>query len=348
MKKSIVRKLLPILLCLSLLVCFAACRQTGASSAPSGTQNSTPASSSGPFHIGLIQYMEHPSLDTIREAFLDRLEEWGYDDAKVTVDYQNASGDMSNVNTICQKFVGDQVDMIVAIATPAAQVAAAAAENTDIPVVFAAVSNAKEDLGIADPEHPEGNVTGTSDLVPVTAAVDLALRVDPDLKTFGLLYSSGESNAVANAQEAKAYLESKNIEVIEGTVSNTSEIQQVATSLCEKADAIFSSTDNAIAQNIAVVTEATRKAKVPWYVGADSMVQDGGLAAIGIDYTELGHMNADMAVEILEGKPVSEVPVFTFETYDTYVNEDTLAALGVELPQDVLDSAVFLSDGGQS
>lgn len=338
------KKILCAVLSLALTACMLAGCSNGTTSSvvskPSGSSQAS-KTSDAPYKIGLIQYVEHPSLDTIRESFMSRLEEWGYDETKVQIDYQNASGDTANVNTICQKFVGDKVDMIVAIATPAAQVAVSTTQDTDIKVLFAAVNNPADDLGIKTPEKPEGNVTGTSDRIPVNSTVDLALKVDPDLKAFGLLYNSGESNSVAAAEEAKKYCEEKGLEVVEGTVSNTSEIQQVATDLCTKVDAIFTSTDNSIASSIGVVTEATRKAKVPWYVGADSMVQDGALAAIGIDYTELGYKNADMAVQIIEGKSVAEVPVFFFETYSTYINQTTLDAVGVTFPEDVLQTASF-------
>lgn len=338
------KKLLSIALALALTMClFSGCTNEEVSSQvlsnlSSGEQDSE---SGAPYKIGLIQYMEHASLDTIREAFMSRLEEWGYDESKVEIDYQNAGGEAANINTICQKFVGDKVDMIVAIATPAAQVAVSATQDTDIKVLFAAVNDPVADLGIKNPESPEGNVTGTSDRIPVTSTVDLAIQVDSELKTLGLLYNSGESNSVAAAQSAKAYCEENGIEVVEGTVSNSSEIQQVATDLCTKVDAIFTSTDNSIATSIAVVTEATRSAKVPWYVGADSMVQDGALAAIGIDYIELGNKNADMAAEIIAGKEISEIPVFFFEEYQTYVNQTTLEAVGVTLPDQVLESANF-------
>lgn len=344
------KKILLSVLSLLLVTCLlAGCGGPGGgSSNVSGESSQASQTPEEPYKIGLIQYMEHPSLDTIREAFMSRLEEWGYDETKVDVDYQNASGDSATVNSICQKFVGDKVDMIVAIATPAAQGAVAATEGTDIKVLFAAVNNPTEDLGIKSPEKPEGNVTGTSDMIPVTSTIDLALKVNPDLKNFGLLYNSGESNSVNAAEQAKAYCETKGITVVEGTVSNSSEIQQTVTSLCSKVDAIFTSTDNSVASAMGVVTEATRGSKIPFYVGADSMVKDGALAAIGIDYTELGQKNADMAVELIAGKSVSEVPVFFFETYQTYLNQTTLDAVGVTFPEDVMQSAIFFSDGGSS
>lgn len=343
MKKTTFKKATIFLLCAALfLTLLAGCK--------SGENNSSAAQSSalvsetstgGVYKIGLIQYVEHPSLDTIREAFLGRLEEWGYDETKVSIDYQNASGDTANMNSICQKFVGDKVDMIVAIATPAAQVAVSSTANTEIKVLFAAVNDPAKDLGIKNMDAPEGNVTGTSDVIPVTSTIDLALQVNPELKTFGLLYNSGESNSVASAAAAKAYCQEKGIEVLEGTVSNSSEIQQVATNLAGQVQAMFTSTDNTIAASLPIVAEVAKTAKIPYYVGADSMVQDGALCAIGIDYTELGAKNADMAVTIIEGKTIAETPVAFFENYQTYVNQTTLDAVGIKLPEDVLKNAVF-------
>lgn len=347
MKKTKLQKFTALFLSVFLLAgALSACGSgENGSSAPvsSGAAVSGEVSQAEPFKIGLVQFIEHPSLDTIRESFMARIEEWGYDESKIVIDYQNGNADTANLNSICQKFVGDKVDMIVAIATPAAQIALSAAEGTDIKVVFAAVNNPAKDLGIQKPDAPEGNITGTSDQIPVSSTIDLALQVNPELETLGLLYNSGESNSVDAVEAAKAYCAEKGLEVVEGTVSNTSEIQQVATDLCTKVDAIFTSTDNSIASNLPVVAEAAKTAKIPFYVGADSMVKDGALAAIGIDYTKLGAETADQAIEILEGRPVSEVPVKFFTTYDTYINQTTLDALGLTFPEDLLSSAIFFN-----
>ncbi|WP_099205025.1 ABC transporter substrate-binding protein [Scatolibacter rhodanostii] len=342
MKKFQVKKMLSLILSVLMLTALlASCKSDGGESSTSSDVASTSSSEAPkPLKIGLVQFTEHASLDTIRESFLARIDEWGYDETKISIDYQNGSGDTANLNSICQKFVGDGVDVIVAIATPAAQIAVSAVEGTDIKVVFAAVNNPVDSLGIKTPEKPEGNITGTSDRIPVSSTIDLALKVNPELKTFGLLYNSGETNSVDAVEAAKAYCAEKEIAVVEGTVSNTSEIQQVATNLATQVDAIFTSTDNSIAQNMPVVVEAANAAKVPFYVGADSMVKDGALAAIGIDYSKLGAETADQAIEILEGKPVSEVPVKFFETYDTYINQTTLKTLGIEFPEDILSSAI--------
>ncbi len=348
------KKILCAVFCLALALClFGGCTngKTSSSSVPvsSASVSSDPVSAEeGPYKIGLIQYTENPSLDTIREAFMSRLEEYGYDESKVTVDYQNAEGDAAKIDTICRKFVSDKVDMIAAIATPAAQAAVSAAEGTDIKVLFAAVNDPATDLGIKNDKNPEGNVTGTSDRIPVTSIIDLALKADPQLETFGMLYTSSESNSANAAGEAREYCESKGITVIDGSISNTSELQQAAADLCGKADAVFTAADNTIASSVTVVANAAREAKIPWYVGTDSMVQDGALAAIGVDYTELGYQNADMAVELMEGRAVSEVPVYYFETYSTYINQDTLDTVGVTFPEDVLSTANIFTDIGNA
>lgn len=340
------KRLTAIVLVLALFA-LAGCSGGGNSSANNSSSSSLSAAENAStgevYKIGLVQYVEHTSLDMIREAFLSRLDEWGYDETKVSVDYKNASGDTSTLNTICQQFVGDEVDMIVAIATPAAQTAISATEGTDIKVVFSAVNNPESDLGIANTDASEGNVTGTSDRIPVAKNIDLALSVNPNMKTLGLLYNSGESNSVAAVEEAKAYCAEIGISVEEGAVSNTSEIQQVATDLCTKVDAIFTSTDNSVASAMAVVAESTRSAKIPYYVGADSMVMDGALASYGIDYNDLGAKNADMVVEIIEGKAISEVPVYFYEEYELYINQTTLDAVGVTFPEEAAASATFFN-----
>lgn len=337
------------LLCALLAAAMGALLFTGCSKKEE-TPSSLPSSSQvsqapeEPYKIGLIQYMENPFLDTIREAFIARLEEWGYDETKVNIDYQNAGGDSGNANAICKKFVEDKVDMIAAIATPAAQAAVSSVKDTQIKVLFAAVSDPGKDLNLQNAQAPEGNVTGTSHQVPVAATLDLALKADPKLKTLGLLYDPGESGSVAAVEAARKYGEEKGVAVVESTVSDIGGLQQAATDLCAKADAVFTPIDNTVASSTAVVAEAARKAKTPWYAGTDSMVRDGALAAIGMDYTEMGNKNADMAVQLIEGKAVSQVPVFSFESSQTYINQNTVDALGITLPGEVTESAVFFTD----
>lgn len=288
--------------------------------------------------IGIVQIVEHPSLNTIRESFIAHLAENGYVDGKnIRIDYQNAQNEQTNLNTICQKFKSDKKDLVVAIATPSAM--AAAGVLTDIPVLFSACTDPVGSGLVTSLEKPGGNVTGTSDAVSASKIMELAKRITPGIKTIGALYNSSESNSIAVINELKEYAAENGMEVIEGTVTNTSEVQQVTQSLASKVDAIFSPIDNTIAAAMPIVSQVAENAKVPVYVGADSMVADGGLATYGINYIELGKETADMAIEILSGGNPGEMPVRTISEVEIYVNKKTADAIGITLPEDVLSEA---------
>ena len=329
------KKIFAAILALSLLLtaCSGASSSAPAPSsqpeAASSSQEAPSASSGETLKIGLVQMMEHPSLDEIREAFLAELKAQGYDDSKVVIDYQNGQGDMGTLNTIAQKFVGDGVDMIVAIATPAAQAAAAATDST--PIIFSAVTDPVDAGLVSDLEAPDRNLTGTSDAIPVDRIFALADELTPGIKTYGLLYNNGESNSVSVIRDVKVALNAAGIAFEEATVINSSEVTTAAQSLVGKVDAIFSPIDNTVAYAMPNLAQIAIEAKLPVYVAADSMVNDGGLATVGVNYTQLGKQTAQMAAEVLSGKPVSEVPVQVLSEYSTVVNPDTPAAIGVDV-----------------
>ena len=327
------KKIFAAILALSLLLTACSGASSSAPSsqpkAASSSQEAPSASSKETLKIGLVQMMEHPSLDEIREAFLAELKAQGYDDSKVVIDYQNGQGDMGTLNTIAQKFVGDGVDMIVAIATPAAQAAAAATDST--PIIFSAVTDPVDAGLVSDLEAPDRNLTGTSDAIPVDRIFALADELTPGIKTYGLLYNNGESNSVSVIRDVKDALSAAGIAFEEATVINSSEVTTAAQSLVGKVDAIFSPIDNTVAYAMPNLAQIAIEAKLPVYVAADSMVNDGGLATVGVNYTQLGKQTAQMAAEVLSGKPVSEVPVQVLSEYATVVNPDTAAAIGVEV-----------------
>ncbi len=256
------------------------------------------------------------------------------------IDYQNAQSDQSNLNSICQKFAGDGKDLIVAIATPTAISAAAAAP--DIPLVFSAVTDPVAAKLVENPDAPEGNITGTSDAIPVDQVFELMNQLTPGVETVGLVYNLGEVNSVAVIEQAKTYLDSKGIGYVEATVTNTSEVQQAAQSLVGKCQAFYTPIDNTVATAMPVYAEVAKQAGLPIYTGADSMVIDGGFATVGIDYTLLGKQTAAMAVKVLEGTPISEIPVETLSNFATVVNTTTAEAIGVTLPGDLLSSAIVV------
>lgn len=277
--------------------------------------------------VGIIQFVEHPSLNEIRESFTAELAVLGYDESKIEIIYQNGQGDFSNLNSISQKLVGDGVDMIVAIATPAAQAAAAA--TTDIPILFSAVTDPVAAGLVADMNAPGGNITGTSDAIPVGPIFELAGRLTPDAKKFGFIYNSGEVNSISVIAQAKEYCDANGLTYSEGTVTNSSEVQQAALQLLSECDALFAPIDNTVASAMPNLSELAIEQKKPVYVAADSMVNDGGLATVGINYTNLGKETAAMAKEILDGKKPGELPVRVLDNFAEVINDNTLAALGL-------------------
>ncbi len=287
---------------------------------------------SGKYRIGIVQPMEHLSLNTIRESIVERLEELGLSD-KVEIIYKNGQGDASNLNTIVQQLVTDKVDMLVPIGTGATQTCAAA--TAEIPIVFAAVSYPVNAGLVTDLAVTDKNITGVSDPVAIEDILSLAMTLTPDVKTFGFIYNSSEPNSVANMDMAKAYCDANGISYVEGNVTNTNEVQQVAQSVLGKADAIFVPNDNTVATAMPVLAAEGIAAKKPVYVGADSMVADGGLATVGIDYTVLGRQVADMIARIMDGKTIAENPIELINEYAKMVNSDTAEAIGVTVPDSV-------------
>lgn len=288
--------------------------------------------------VGIIQLMEHPSLDTIRQSIIAGLEEEGFVDGEnIVIDYQNGQNDMSTMKNIAQKFVGDEVDVIVAIATPAAQ--AALSETTDIPIVFAAITDPVDAELVDTLETPGGNVTGTSDEVSAEQIMSLAKEITPGFKTIGALYNIGEDNSVSVVAGLKDFAAKNGYKVVESTVTNTSEVQQAAQYLADKVDVVFSPIDNTVASSMAVVTDIFNNAKIPYYVSADSMVADGGLATYGIDYEVLGKETSVMIADILEGADPATMAVKKMSDMSVYVNTDTAMAIGVDVPTAVLDKA---------
>lgn len=277
--------------------------------------------------IGIVQYVEHPSLDTIRESTIAALAEAGYVEGQnISIVYQNAQADQSNLNSIASKFVGDDVDLIIAIATPAAQAMAAA--TSDIPIVFSAVTDPMSAKLVDSLESPSGNVTGTSDAIPVDQMFELCKQLTPDVKTFGFLYTASEVNSQSVIAEAKTLAADYGFEFVESTITNSSELQQAAEILASKVDAIYTPIDNGIASAMPVLSEVAKTAGIPLYVGADSMVADGGYATVGINYEDLGSKTAEMVADILGGKAIKDVPVATLDHFYKVINETTANAIG--------------------
>ena len=285
--------------------------------------------------IGIIQLVEHPALDKACKGFVDALAEAGYVDGKnISIDMHNAQGDQGNCVTIANKLVNDKDDLIFAIATPAAQAVANLTKN--IPILISAVTDPESAKLVKSNEKPETNVTGTSDLTPVAQQIKLLKKIVPSAKKVGLMYCSSEPNSIFQINLAKEACKAEGLEFVEGSVSNSNEIQQVTQSLVGKVDAIYVPTDNMLAAGMANVVMVANQAKIPTIVGEDGMVQSGGLCTYGVNYYELGKQTGAMAVEILKnGANPADMPIQYLEKCDFSKNANTEKALGLTLPENL-------------
>ncbi|MBS7219908.1 MAG: ABC transporter substrate-binding protein [Clostridiales bacterium] len=279
--------------------------------------------------IGIVQMADNGAFTDMREGFIAEMNEKGYDNSNTEFIYKNAQGDASNLNTICQQMVSDGVDLVAAIATPSAQ--AMVNMKSDIPVVFISVSSPLSAGVVTDMEKPDLNATGTSNPIPVEEIIEFSKKVDTDVKKYGILYTSGEVNSVNTADKAKEYITSNGMEYVETVVTNSSEVQQAAQQLCSECDAVFVPNDSVIQSAMPVVAAAAKDAGVPVYGSSAVMVNEGAFATIAISDTEIGAISADMAVEILNGKSVADIPVLEVPGTEIVVNKTTMEALGIEI-----------------
>ena len=292
------------------------------------------------YKIGIIQYVEHPALDAAREGFVQALADNGFVDGQnITLDVQNAQADQSNLKTISQRFVNNKEDLILAIATPAAQ--SLASETTEIPVLGTAITDYVAAKLVDSNEAPGGNISGTTDMNPVKEQIDLLQKLVPGVKNVGLLYTSSEDNSVLQAGLVKEVCKALGLNVIEATVTSSNDVQQVTQSLVGKVDALYIPTDNVIASSMPIVSEITIEAKIPTICGEENMVLGGGLATIGIDYSKLGYQTGEMAVKILNGEAkISDMPIESQKEYAFTINGDFAEAIGLEIPADLAEYVV--------
>jgi putative ABC transport system substrate-binding protein len=288
--------------------------------------------------IGIIQIVEHPALDAARKGFLETLASNGYVEGKnLTVDYENAQGDQSNLKTIAQKLVNNKADLILAIATPAA--IAAASETKDIPILITAVTDPVAAKLVKSLEKPETNVSGTTDMTPIAEQFDLLKKLVPSSKNIGIVYNSSEVNSQIQVEIAKKVASGLGLNIIEATVTNSSEVMQATQSLVGKVNAIYIPTDNVVASSITSVVSVANKNKIPVIAGESGMVKNGSLATIGIDYFKLGKQTGEMATKILKGSKPNTMAIEQLKDVDIVVNQKTATTIGLEVPKDILDKA---------
>lgn len=286
-------------------------------------------------NIGIIQYVEHVALDSARDGFIKALADNGYVDGKnIKIDLQNAQADQSNLSTISDRFVSNNVDLVLAIATPATQ--AIAGKTTDIPILGTAVTDYVGARLVNSNDAPGGNVSGTTDMNPIKEQIDLLVKLAPNAKTVGVMYTSSEDNSVIQAKIAKEAIEKLGLKYVEVTINNSNDVQQAAQSIVTQCDALYLPTDNVIASAMPVIHGVTAVSKTPVICGESGMVDNGGLATLGINYYDLGYQTGLMGVKILKGeaKPAT-MPIEAATKFDFAINGTVAKEIGITIPEDL-------------
>ena len=289
------------------------------------------------YKVGIVKFVDHASLNQIEEsveAELDALaEEKGlvYDYA----DYvYNGNADGSQLQQIAAELISQEVDVIIAIATPAVQIMQAACEEAGIPIVFSAVTDPVGSNLVESLDAPGGSLTGTSDALNTNTVMELIFAANPDTDYVGLLYSNSEDASKLPIAEAKEYLDEKGVAYIEKTGTTTDEVNAAADALiAEGVDAVFTPTDNTIMNAELAIFEKLMEAGIPHYAGADSFALNGAFLGFGVNYVDLGKETADMAAEILDGADPAATPVRTFDNGIATINTETAQAIGFDLDQ---------------
>lgn len=298
-----------------------------------GSSNNTSDSSdsgSDTKKVGVLQLVQHASLDSAYDGFKKGLEAGGYKEGdNLEIEYQNAQNSQDNLKSMSEKLVKDEPDLLLAIATPAAQSLATA--TSEIPTLVTAVTDLEEAKLVKSNEEPGGNITGTTDMVPIKKQIDLLLSIVPDAKTIGIMYNAGEANSKIQADAAEKALKAAGVAVEIKTANTTNDVQQVTEALASSTDGIYVPTDNTFASAAAIVGKVVKEQKIPLVAGSTDQVEEGGLATYGIDYESLGEQTGKMAAKILDGKATPEdMPVESAEDLKLVVNDDMAKALGID------------------
>ncbi|MCA0760256.1 ABC transporter substrate-binding protein [Vibrio vulnificus] len=288
--------------------------------------------------VAVSQIVEHPALDATRQGLLDGLKAKGYVEGKnLEFDYKTAQGNPAIAVQIARQFVGESPDVLVGIATPTAQALVSATRS--IPVVFTAVTDPVGAKLVKSMEQPGKNVTGLSDLSPVSQHVDLIKELLPNAKAIGVVYNPGEANAVTLVELLKKSAAEKGLKVVESTALKSADVQSATQAIAAKSDVIYAPTDNTVASAIEGMIVAANQAKKPVFGGATSYVEKGAIAGLGFDYYQVGVQTADYVVAILEGQEPGKLDVKVATGSDLVVNQGTAEKLGITIPASVLSRA---------
>ena len=287
--------------------------------------------------IGIAQFAEHGSLDNCREGFIAGLAENGFVEGEnLKIEYQNAQADMGIANQIATQFVSDGVDMMCAIATPSAQACYNAADGKDIPTIFTAISDPVAAMLAGEDKMPLGNVTGTSDALPVEAQLKTIRAMMPEATKIGILYTTSETNSESQIKVFEAVAPQYGFEIVTSGISTSADIPLALDALLPQVDCLTNLTDNTVVSALALVLDKANTAGKPVFGSEIEQVKLGCVASEGLEYYELGRQTGAMAAKILKGEAkASEMPYEIIEEASLYVNSAAMAALNMTLPEEL-------------
>ena len=291
--------------------------------------------------VGVLQFVSHPALDQIYEGLIDELKNQGFEDGKtMKLVFQNGQADQSKLTSMSQHLINEKSDVLVGIATPAAQ--ALANQTAETPIVLGAISDPKSAGLVADNNKPGGNITGVSDQSPVKAQLELVNTLLPNKKKMGVLYSSAEDNSAYQVDKISEIATQEGYEVKKYAVPSTNEITQMMQVMSKEVDFIYLPTDNTMANAMQTIVDVGNQYKIPIIPSVDTMVEQGGLATVGINQHELGVQTGKMVADILKGKTEpKDTPIYTFDSGDTIVNKKQAKLLNIDIPESILDKAII-------
>ena len=291
--------------------------------------------------IGVLQFVSHPALDDIYKGMVDSLAKEGFKDGETAnIVFQNGQADQSKLTSMSQHLINEKSDVLVGIATPAAQ--ALANQTQEIPIVLGAISDPKSAGLVEDNNHPGGNITGVSDQSPVETQLELVKEILPSSKKMGILYSSAEDNSAYQAEKITTEAKKSGFDVKSYPVPSTNEISQMMQVMSKEVDFVYLPTDNTMANAMQTIVDVANQYKIPVIPSVDTMVEQGGLATVGINQYELGVKTGEMVASILKGesKPAT-TPIYTFDSGDIIINQKQADFLNISINQSIKDKAII-------
>ena len=331
MKKKVLSVVLAAICTMSLM--------TGCGDAKGSTEKGSAGGDS--YTVGISQFAEHGSLDNCREGFIEGLKEEGIEEGKnLKIDYQNAQTDTGTASTIADSFISEKVDMICAIATPCAASAYNSAMNADTSVVYTAVSDPVA-AGLANDDGTSvGNITGSSDILPVEEQLKMIRQMMPDAKKIGILYTTSEANSCSTIEEYKKLAGDYDFEIVDTGINTSADVEIAAADLVTKVDCLCNLTDNTVVNALQTVLDKANGANIPVFGSEIEQVKSGCVASMGIDYYQLGIETGKMAAKILKGEEkASDTPYITASKAQLYVNTAAADKIGMKLDADYIKDA---------